>query len=94
MIQIKISKWKIYVSQNSGKCVQFTKCGASVVLSSWSHGHISLLVLIWDNTHSILPTRDAHISLSDQSFIMWTDCLIAHLVHLSLQFLWRSTDTV
>lgn len=72
--KIKISKWKKYIGRSSGKCVQFTKCGASAVLSAWSHAHISSLVLMWDNTHSILPTRDAHISLSDQSFIMWT-CL-------------------
>lgn len=64
-MEIKIRQGKKSIRQSSKKV---TKYGAVVVFSSWTHGCIVCLALMGDNRHRLLLTREAHLSLSDQTF--------------------------
>ena len=60
-IEIKISKGKKHVGQKFRKDI---KCKTSTSLSPWTPGQVSFLSSKCENTHSILPAKEAQPSLS------------------------------
>lgn len=60
--QIKISQ------EEHRQSPGYTKYGASVVLSPWSHGCITFPISVCDNVRKVLSTREAHLGLVSRVF--------------------------